>query len=164
MHLARVGPLPTIIVTSLFGVVFLIFAVIVVLTKVSERRLKLFSIIIWLLLVLQQYSIYAVQIHHHPSTSVFEISVRFLLNYSHILFLQIDSTILVIFFTYFVIPLSLRIATGFGITLSLFHLLVATAVPFSTPVEVLIRQVQLHFYAPPFSVVTFLSCSLVVCG
>lgn len=58
------------LVAIVFGIVFLAFAVIVVLTKVSERRLKLYSIIFWLLLVLQLYSTYAVQIHHHASTLV----------------------------------------------------------------------------------------------
>ncbi len=70
MNLAQVGPLPTVIVAVIFGVVFLIFAAIVVLTNVSERRLKLFSIIFWAFLVLQQYASYAVLIHHNPSTSV----------------------------------------------------------------------------------------------
>ena len=70
MNLARVGPLPTLIVAIVFGVIYLTFAVIVVLMKVSEPRLKLFSIIFWLFLVVQQYSNYAVQIHHTPSTTV----------------------------------------------------------------------------------------------
>ena len=70
INLARVGPLPTVLVAIVFGIVFIAFAVIVVLTKVSERRLKLYSIIFWLLLVLQLYSTYAVQIHHHASTLV----------------------------------------------------------------------------------------------
>lgn len=70
MNLARVGPLPTVIVTVLFGIIFFIFGVIVVLTKVSERRLDLYSIIFWCVLVVQQYGTYAVQIHHNPTTSV----------------------------------------------------------------------------------------------
>lgn len=70
MSLARAGPLPTVIVTILFGVIFFAFAVIVVLAKVSERRLKLFSLIFWCFLVVQQYGTYAVQIHHNPSTTV----------------------------------------------------------------------------------------------
>lgn len=70
MNLARVGPLPTVIITLLFGIIFFGFAVIVVLTKVSERRLKLFSLIFWCFLVVQQYATYAVQNHHTPSTTV----------------------------------------------------------------------------------------------
>ena len=70
MSLARVGPLPTVLVAIIFGVILFIFAVIVVLTKVSERRLMLFSIVFWTFLVVQQYVTYAVQIHHNPSTSV----------------------------------------------------------------------------------------------
>lgn len=54
---------------------------------------------------------------------------------------QIDSTIFVVFLTYFVIPLSLRIATGLSVVLTLFHLIVATSVSFSTSGEVLARQV-----------------------
>ena len=67
MNLARVGPLPTVVIAIVFGMVFFIFAVVVVLTKVSEKRLKLYSVIFWLYLVLQLYSTYAVQIHHHAS-------------------------------------------------------------------------------------------------
>lgn len=47
-----------------------------------------------------------------------------------------------VFLTYFVIPLSLRIATGFSVTLSVFHLLVSTAVAHDTSGEVLARQVS----------------------
>ena len=47
-----------------------------------------------------------------------------------------------VFLTYFVIPLSLRIATGLSVVLTLFHLLVATAVSHRTPGEVLARQVS----------------------
>lgn len=83
MNLARVGPLPTVIVTILFGIVFFIFAVIVILTKVSERRLKLFSIIFWFFLVVQLYGTYAVQIHHTPSTTVCTTSIH----YSSVIFL-----------------------------------------------------------------------------
>ncbi len=62
-----------------------------------------------------------------------------------------DFAIFVVFLTYFVIPLTLRIATGLSITLSLFHLLVSSAVAHRTPGEVLARQVKfmsalfLHF-------------------
>ena len=77
MNLARIGPLPTVVVAIIFGIVFLIFAAIVVSTNVSERRLKLFSIIFWVLLVLQQYASYAVLVHHSPSTSVSELQSLF---------------------------------------------------------------------------------------
>ena len=70
MNLARIGPWPTVVVAIVFGIVFLIFAAIVVSTNVSERRLKLFSIIFWVFLVLQQYASYAVLVHHTPTTSV----------------------------------------------------------------------------------------------
>lgn len=70
MNLARVGPLPTVLVAVVFGIVFLTFAVIVVSTKISEGRLKLYSIIFWLFLVMQLYFTYAVQIHHHASSLV----------------------------------------------------------------------------------------------
>ena len=54
-----------------------------------------------------------------------------------------DFTILVVFLTYFVIPLSLRIATGLSVTLSAFHLILATSIPISTGASgvVLGRQV-----------------------
>ena len=141
MDLARVGPLPTVIVTILFGMVFFGFAVIVILTKVSENRLKLFSIVFWGVLVVQLYGTYAVQIHHTASTTVcaasFAIQLVILC-----CSLQIDLAIFVVFLTYFVIPLSLRIATGLSVTLSAFHLLVSTAVAHSTSGEVLARQVS----------------------
>lgn len=70
MSLARAGPLPTLIVAIIFGIIFFSFAVIVVLTKVSERRLKLYSIIFWLLLLFQLYANYSVQVHHTLSSSV----------------------------------------------------------------------------------------------
>ena len=55
-----------------------------------------------------------------------------------------DFAIFVVFLTYFVIPLSLRIVTGLGVTLSLFHLLIATivaAATTNTPGEIIGRQV-----------------------
>ncbi len=70
MNLARLGPLPTVLVAILFGFVFVILAVIVVLTKVSEHQLRLFSIIFWLFLVVQLYATFAFQIHHTASTLV----------------------------------------------------------------------------------------------
>ena len=70
MNLARVGPLPTVLVAIVFGVIFFSFAIIVVLTKVSEGRLKLFSIVFWCLLIVQLYLTYAIQIHHNSSTTV----------------------------------------------------------------------------------------------
>ena len=70
MNLARVGPLPTVLVAIVFGVIFFSFAIIVVLTKVSEVRLKLYSIVFWCLLIVQLYLTYAVQTHHNSSTTV----------------------------------------------------------------------------------------------
>jgi hypothetical protein len=140
MDLARVGPLPTVIVSVLFGIIFFIFGVIIVLTKVSERRLKLFSIIFWCFLVVQLYATYAVQVHHTPSTLVCE-ATSYDDDVDNAYPLQIDSAIFVVFLTYFVIPLSLRIATGLSVTLSAFHLLISTAVAHRTPGEILARQV-----------------------
>lgn len=66
--------------------------------------------------------------------------------------IQIDSTIFVVFLTYFVIPLSLRVATGLSVILTMIHLLIVTAVPYATPGEVLARQV---FSVYPFHPVLF---------
>ncbi len=48
-----------------------------------------------------------------------------------------------VFLTYFVIPLSLRIATSLSVVLTVFHLIVATSVSHRTPGEVLARQVSM---------------------
>ncbi len=46
-----------------------------------------------------------------------------------------------VFFCYFLIPLSLRIATTLSVTLTCFHLVVSTAVGHSTRGDILARQV-----------------------
>lgn len=63
---------------------------------------------------------------------------------------QIDSTIFVVFLTYFVIPLPLRIATGLSVALTFVHLIIVTAVPYSTPGKVLARQVYVTYCRQPF--------------
>lgn len=70
MQLARYGALPQFVVFIVFGVAFFVLALVVVLTKVSERMLVIYSVIFWVFLVVLEYAVYAVQIHHTASNSV----------------------------------------------------------------------------------------------
>ena len=70
IRLAQVGPLPTVVSATIFGITCFVLALIVIFTKVSERTLFVFSMVFWLLLVTQHYLIYAVQIRRSPSNSV----------------------------------------------------------------------------------------------
>ena len=140
INLARVGPLPTLIVAIVFGVVFFSLGIIIIFAKVSEIGLRNYSIIFWIILMLQQYATYSIQIHLTASNSVLNTLVYVYIYFTYFYF-QIDSTIFVVFITYFIIPLSLRIATGLSVTLTLIHLLVSTTVAHDTPGEILVRQV-----------------------
>ena len=55
---------------------------------------------------------------------------------------QLDITILVLFFTYFMIPLTLRVTTILGTVLSIIQLIISTAVARDTSPELLGRQVS----------------------
>ncbi len=68
--LAGVGPLPTVLVALIFGVIFFVLAVFIFFMKVSEVRLQIYSVVFWIFLVLQQYIMFAVQINHTASSSV----------------------------------------------------------------------------------------------
>ena len=70
MKLASVGPLPTLITSLVFGAACTVLAVFVTFSEISEVKLKVYSVVFWLLLVLQQYVIYALLIRHTASDSV----------------------------------------------------------------------------------------------
>jgi len=56
--------------------------------------------------------------------------------------IQLDIAIMLLFFTYFMIPLTLRVATTLSAILSIIHLLVSTTVAIdTTPADILGRQV-----------------------
>ena len=60
-----------------------------------------------------------------------------------LLHLQVDSTIFILFLTYFMIPASLRVATLLSISLTVIHLVVGTAVAYGQPADILGRQVSM---------------------
>lgn len=124
--LARYGSLPFLIIFLIFALVFATVFVISIVDKISQVRLVVYSIIVWMLLVLQTYSYFALAVHHRASD-------------------QIDFTMFVIFLTYFMIPLPLRIATSLSLFLSALHLVVATAIARDTPPDIVGRQFAAHF-------------------
>lgn len=68
--LAQVGPLPLFIVTIIFFIMYIITALIVFFDQISEVRLRTYSIVFWVILVLQQYIGYALLVHHTASDYV----------------------------------------------------------------------------------------------
>ena len=68
--LAQVGPLPVFIVTIIFFVIYIITSLVVFFDQISEVRLRTYSIVFWVILVVQQYIGYALLVHHTASDYV----------------------------------------------------------------------------------------------
>ena len=80
ISLAQVGPLPQFIVTIVFLIVYIITALVVFFDQISEVRLRTYSIVFWVILVLQQYINYALLVHHTASDYVSDLLINILID------------------------------------------------------------------------------------
>jgi len=127
MNLARWGSLPDVLVFVIIGVALIAMSVIIIVDKISQVRLVIYSVVVWVLLVVLLYTTFALNIHTRASN-------------------ELDIAIMVLFFTYFMIPLTLRVTTTLSVILSIIHLLVSTTVAIdTTPADILGRQFASHF-------------------
>ena len=69
-NLARYGELSLLIIFVLFAVVFIVMAVVIALDRISYTRLIVHSVIVWIVMVLQLYALFSVNIHRRASDQV----------------------------------------------------------------------------------------------
>jgi adenylate cyclase 2 len=105
---AQFGVLFTMIVAIIAAIIFITVAIITVADKISRIRLTIYSILVWCTLVALVYVQFALEIHHQASDSI-------------------DYIMLVLLYTYTMIPLSLRISTVLGVSLSCLHIIIASS-------------------------------------
>ncbi|CAI8050659.1 Ca(2+)/calmodulin-responsive adenylate cyclase [Geodia barretti] len=133
---ANYGELPFLLIFVFFSIVFAVISVVIVLDRISYMRLMVYSVIVWAAMVLELYALFAVNVHRRASD-------------------QMGFLIFVLFVTYFMIPLGLRVNTVLSVSLCVIHLVLSTAVAEETPSDILGRE---------FVANTFLLCGVNLVG
>ena len=68
--MARVGELSLLLIFVLFGVVYIVMSVVILVDHVSYTRLIVHSLVVWAMMVLQLYALFSVNIHRRASDQV----------------------------------------------------------------------------------------------
>ena len=86
--------------------------IIIIADHASQLRINIYAVVIWIILFLQLVALQVFGRHKFPSENL-------------------GATIFIIFVTYFLFPVVLRITAFLSIFISLFHLIVSTAISLS---------------------------------
>ena len=67
---ANYGELPFLLIFVFFSIVFAVISVVIVLDRISYMRLLVYSVIVWAVMVLELYALFAVNVHRRASDQV----------------------------------------------------------------------------------------------
>ena len=104
-NIADQGALPPLLVLCISAILFGVLAVVIALSKVLGSVLTIFSLLVYAMLIVVHYTYYAL-LNHHTPTDLFGFMM------------------FIVFVTYTMIPLTLRLSTALNVTFSVFHIII----------------------------------------
>ena len=125
---AQYGALPRVLVAAFSALVFFLIATMSIIDKISRLRLNIYSGMTWITLLVGLYILFALLIHHEAS------------DYT-------DFAMLVLFFTYTMLPFTLRVSTLLGALFSCAHIVITSATATSDSTqrpEIIVREVSTY--------------------
>ncbi|XP_065903234.1 adenylate cyclase type 6-like [Dysidea avara] len=120
--IADQGALPPLLVLCISTILFGVFAIVIALSKVLGSVLTVSSLLVYAMLIVVHYTIYAL-LNHHTATDLFGLMM------------------LIVFVTYTMIPLTLRLSTALNVTFSIFHIIITAVLADDSQEDTIASQV-----------------------
>ena len=121
--IADQGALPPLLVLCISTILFGVFAIVIALSKVLGSVLTVSSLLVYAMLIVVHYTIYAL-LNHHTATDLFGLMM------------------LIVFVTYTMIPLTLRLSTALNVTFSIFHIIITAVLADDSQEDTIASQVS----------------------
>jgi len=121
--IADQGALPPLLLLCISAILFGIFAIVISLSKVLGSVLTIFSLMVYAMLIVVHYTYYAL-LNHHTPTDLFGLMM------------------FIIFVTYTMIPLTLRLSTTLNVTFSVFHIIITAVLADDSQEDTIASQVS----------------------
>lgn len=125
--IADQGALPPLLVFIISSILFAVLGIVIALSQVLGNLLTFFSGLVYALIIITLYTNYAV-LNHHTSSDLFGMMM------------------LIIFITYTMVPLTLRVSTTLNVTFSIFHIIITSVIADRSQSSVIGHKVSEHMF------------------